>query len=161
MRLVRASTESVILNVAEGERHLFTRILSLYPVVPEAYQPLSRSTAGRDAGEEQKLLNEALAEQREALRRRVQEWLHAGNRFRPVRAGFNFTLLRADAEWLLQVLNDIRVGHWLLLGAPEDLPDAVDVRTLPPALHRAWMAMEMGGMFQMAILCALEFNPLD
>ena len=83
-------------------------------------------------------------------------WLATKARFRAVQSGFNFTLLRTDAEWLLQVLNDIRVGHWLLLGAPEELLEMDDVNQLEPALHRAWLAMELSGMFQMEILHALQ-----
>ena len=161
MKLVRASRESVILNLTAGERRLFSRVLLLYPAVPEGHQTLSRNPAGGAAEEQQKLLNEALAEQRNALQGRIRDWLRAPNRFRQVREGFNFTLLRADAEWLMQVLNDVRVGHWLLLGAPEDLPDADDVSALPPVLHRAWMAMELSGMFQLMILQALESKPSD
>jgi hypothetical protein len=63
-------------------------------------------------------------------------------------------LERADTEWLPQVLNDIRVGHWLRLGSPEpgDLnPLNLGLKHLP-----IWLAMEMSGSFQMSILAALE-----
>jgi hypothetical protein len=156
VKLVRTSPETVILNIAHGERRLFVEILNLYPVVPAAYQPLSRSLKDKVTGEEQELLNEALAEQRAALRQHVQAWLRTRNRFRPVKSGFNFTLRRTDAEWLLQVLNDIRVGHWLLLGAPDEMPDEEDLKSLEPDLHHTWLAMELSGMFQMKILSALE-----
>jgi hypothetical protein len=161
VKLVRASPEAVILNLAEIERERFAQILGLYPVLPPAYQPLSRSLPVGSAGEEQRLLDDALAEQRDALRGQIQKWLRTGNRFRQVTAGFNFTLLRADAEWLLQVLNDIRVGQWLLLGAPEEMPHADDVKTLRPELRRAWVTMELSGMFQVQILRALEADTPD
>jgi len=156
VKLVRASQEHLILNVTHGERHMFTEVLNLYPVVPAAYQPLSRSLKERNQGEELELLHEALSEQREALRRQVQEWLAVKHRFRPVQSGFNFTLLRSDVDWLLQVLNDVRVGHWLLLGSPEEMLDIDEVKQLQPELHRTWLAMEISGMFQMEILQALE-----
>jgi len=156
VKLIRSSEETVILNVAEGEQLMFAEVLKLYPVVPAAYQPLSRSMKDKSSGEEQDLLDEALSEQRETLRHQVHKWLRTRNRFRPVKAGFNFTLRRTDAEWLLQVLNDVRVGHWLLLGAPDDMLDGEEVKSLEPELHRAWLAMELSGMFQMEILHALE-----
>ena len=159
MKLVRTSKEAVVLQLAYAERRMFVKILSLYPVVPAAYQPLSRSLKDKNAGEDQQLLNEALAEQRTALRQQVQSWLQGKNRFRRVQAGFNFTLRHTDAEWMLQVLNDIRVGHWLLLGSPEEMLDVDDLAALDPELHRAWLAMELSGMFQMEILLALEARP--
>jgi hypothetical protein len=159
VKLLQSSPEALVFNLAEGEHRSLRRILNLYPVVPAAYQPLSRAPQETRSGEEQRLLDEALAEQRNSLRQQVRTWLHTANRFRPVRTGFNFTLLRTDAGWLLQVLNDIRVGHWLLLGAPDELPDADEVRTLHPVLHRAWLVMELSGTFQLEILQALESDP--
>jgi len=156
MTFVRATKEGVIFNVNTAEQPLFCEILGLYPVVPAAHQPLSRSLEGPTARDDQKLLDEALAEQRTAHRQRIQVWLKAGNRFRPVTTGFNFTLRHAEAEWLLQVLNDIRVGSWLLLGSPDERLDPDELKPPDPELHRLWAIMELSGMFQMAILHGLE-----
>ena len=104
--------------------------------------------------EYQRLLDEALAEQRAANKRHLHAWLATPERFQKTRAGYRFTLERADSEWLLQVLNDIRVGHWLRLGSPEAgelKPQNLDAKLLP-----AWLAMEMSGYFQMTILEALQ-----
>ena len=57
MKLVRSSEDALILNLTQAERRLFTEVLELYPVVPSAYQPLSRSLKDKAAGEEQDLLN--------------------------------------------------------------------------------------------------------
>ena len=105
-------------------------------------------------GEYQRLLDEALAEQRAANTRHLRAWLAAPDRFQRTKAGHRFTLERADSEWLLQVLNDIRVGHWLRLGSPEFTglkPQNLDADLLP-----MWLAMEMSGYFQMSILEALQ-----
>jgi hypothetical protein len=161
VKLVRASKDAVILQLGSAEQRIFVEMLSLYPVVPADYQPLSRSLKDKAPDEDQQLLNEALAEQRDALRQHVQNWLSARNRFRQVKSGFNFTLCYSDAEWMLQVLNDIRVGHWLLLGSPEELHEVDDLAGLAPEMHRAWAAMELSGMFQMEILVALEVRPAD
>ena len=155
MRLVRANQEALIFNVSIGEQRMLIEVLGLYPVVPAAYQPLSRSIQDKPAGDDQALLDEALAEQRESLRKQIHKWLTAPHRFRQVKTGLNFSLHRGDTDWLLQALNDVRVGHWLLLGAPDEMLDMDDLSNLDPELHRAWFAMEMAGMFQMQILQAL------
>jgi hypothetical protein len=159
VKFIRAGREAIILQLGEAEQRVFAGVLSLYPVVPPAHQPLSHSLKDKNEGEDRQLLDEALAEQRDTLRQQVQEWLQYKNRFRRVKSGFNFTLRRADAEWMLQVLNDVRVGNWLLLGSPEELMAAEEIATLTPERHRAWAVMELGGIFQMEILQALEGHP--
>lgn len=159
MKCIRASKEAVVLHLESRERRLFIDVLSKYPVVPAAYQPLSRGVKDLAKGEEQSLLNEALTDQRAALQHQLQEWLRVPNRFRRVQSGYNFNLRRAEAEWLLQILNDIRVGHWLLLGSPGEMLDVEEFEALAPEMHHAWAVMELSGMFQMIILQALEAQP--
>jgi len=156
VKVLRANPTAVTFHLDAAERRLFVEILALYPVVPDGYQPLSKTLPGAAAVADQKLLNEALAEQRAEHQRRLRVWLATKNRFRRTDAGFAFTLQRADAEWLLQVLNDIRVGSWLLLGAPEERLDYDELGPLNPELHRIWAAMELSGLFQMNILHGLE-----
>jgi hypothetical protein len=161
VKTIRVTASALIFHLQAPERRLLVEMLRLYPVVPGAHQPLSKSLRGEAAADAQALLNEALAEQRAELRRQIQSWLGAPNRFRPVENGFNFTLQRADAEGLLQVLNDVRVGSWLLLGSPEEYLEFEELERLPVELHRVWVAMELSGAFQMALLQALEKPPPD
>jgi hypothetical protein len=53
-------------------------------------------------------------------------------------------------------LNDVRVGSWLQLGAPEEMPGPDDVPKYNPAQLRAWLGMELSGKFQVELLFALE-----
>ena len=57
----------------------------------------------------------------------------------------------AELEWLLQVLNDVRVGSWLKLGQPDEnqSPDVT------PENFQFVLAMEVCGAFQSALLAAL------
>ena len=57
-----------------------------------------------------------------------------------------------EAEWLLEILNDIRVGSWLALGAPEDL-ESLRVGEEPSI---DLLFMELAGFFQMQIIHAIE-----
>ena len=34
--------------------------------------------------------------------------------------GYQMILAHSELEWLLQVLNDVRVGSWIILGSPDD-----------------------------------------
>jgi predicted house-cleaning NTP pyrophosphatase (Maf/HAM1 superfamily) len=60
----------------------------------------------------------------------------------------------AEIEWLLQVLNDVRVGGWLALGEPEELEPPEINETNAPYL----LAMEAAGYFQAQLLAALAHH---
>ncbi len=154
MKIVNTNDQSIIFQLSNRERAALIKILQAYPVLPPAHQPVSRELKDLHVTDYQHLLDEALAEQRTANKRHLEKWLAAPERFQKAKDGCHFTLECADIEWLLQVLNDIRVGHWLRLGSPETgelKPQNLRLKQLP-----IWVAMEMSGYFQMSILEALE-----
>ncbi len=137
-------------HLGENERLLFEHLLRLYPVVPPAHQQITRGPTLLDAAAEQKLLDEALAEQRQQSRKRIEILLQDLARLKSAGNGSRLSLPPADLEWLLQVLNDIRVGSWVRLGSPDR-----KFENLPPGhLQHLW-AMEGAGFFQMALLESL------
>jgi hypothetical protein len=73
------------------------------------------------------------------------------------RQTYLLSLKISEAEWLLQVLNDIRVGSWLRLGSPdrtEEFMAALSEQTAP-----YFWAMEVSGHFQMVLVHALSSQP--
>lgn len=154
MKRVSADEQAVLFQLTGQEHDAWLEILQTYPVVPPAHQRVSKALDEPPVAEYQRLLDEALAEQRATHQRHLYEWLAASGRFRKNKAGYRFTLERADSEWLLQVLNDIRVGHWLRLGSPE--PGQLEPQHMESHLVPSWLAMELSGYFQMEILKALE-----
>jgi hypothetical protein len=153
VKIVGANEQSIIFQLSSRERAALIKILRAYPVLPPAHQPVSRELKDSHVNDYQRLLDEALAEQRTANKRHLEQWLATPERFQKAKGGCHFTLERAETEWLLQVLNDIRVGHWLRLGSPEAgelKPQNLRLKQLP-----TWLAMEMSGYFQMSILEAL------
>jgi hypothetical protein len=142
--------------MGERERDLFLEILSCYPSAPTAGPSLSRHSEIPDAEAAEQLLEEALAEQAEENRRLLQHFMLDFERFQPQPTGLKLTLSEADVEWLLQVLNDVRVGSWLKLGSPEEqdfLEQAVEQMT-GENRPTIW-ALEMSGYFEMQFLKAL------
>ena len=154
MKLLRANKGSLVFLFSEGERAVLLDILQLYPCVPPGHRRhcLQTQPAARDA-ENQRLLDEALAEQRTKTKRQLHAWFESPRTFRATPAGFELHLRHGDLEWLMQVLNDVRVGSWIALGEPEELP-----RKLPAnetdAAHAC--AMELAGLFQMTLLEIIE-----
>ena len=116
MKLVKAAKGQFSFQMDGREKPAFFRLLQLYPLVPATHQKLSWGEARL---EDQQLLEEALAAQRAQNQKRLLALMNARSRFQENQHGYHFTLKRAELEWLLQVLNDVRVGGWLLLGSPD------------------------------------------
>jgi hypothetical protein len=133
------------------EKRMLFQLLQLYPLVPPAHHKLSRTAEDPDHAENQKLLEESLAEQRRKNRRHVLAMLDEPGRFRETKTDVQFTITRTQMEWLLQVLNDIRVGAWLALGEPKELEIPEITKTNAPYL----LAMEVAGIFESRLLEAL------
>jgi hypothetical protein len=149
VRRVRTTGKQLRFRLGPREKDLLLTVLRLYPCVPPVYQPLSKAAAVEESS--QQLLDEALAEQRAENRRQLNRLLADPKRLAETQTGWQLSLSPADAEWLLQVLNDVRVGSWAILGSPEDGAGRLDAATLP----HVW-AMNLAGAFQMELLAALE-----
>ena len=153
MRLIGTTKDNLLFHLGKREKHLLLEVLKLYPRIPPAHQPLSKSGQLPDEDSSRRLLEEALAEQRAENKKQLQAWLGDPKRFADSESGFRLSIGPSDLEWLLQVLNDIRVGSWIVLGSPDPTVKAeqINKKTAPDL----W-AMEMSGYFQMELLGAVE-----
>ncbi|HWX19797.1 MAG TPA: hypothetical protein VN578_07815 [Candidatus Binatia bacterium] len=151
MKLIRSTKETLVFQLGPREKHVLLEVLKLYPKIPPAHQPLSKSARLPEQEASQRLLDDALAEQRVENKAQVQRLLSDPRRFATHEKGWRLSLSRPEVEWLLQVLNDIRVGSWLMLGSPEGRIEVLTEQTAP----HVW-AMEMAGAFEIAMLQALE-----
>jgi len=151
VRLLRAAKNQFVFQLASREKELFLRLLALYPCLPPQHQPLTKGGRLPDQEASENLLQEALAEQRAEYKQQLTALLAAPRRFQDTPKGCHLSLTAAEIEYLLQILNDIRVGSWVRLGSPEARLEKLDAETAP----HLW-AMEMAGAFQMHLLGALE-----
>jgi hypothetical protein len=145
--------EGFAVQLGKREERLLFEVLKLYPRIPPAHHRLSQSGKLSERQDSQALLDEALAEQRADNQRQLRALLNDPQHLKRSNLGCQISLRPADMEWLLQVLNDIRVGSWLRLGSPEEkVKPAMLTEVNAPDV---W-AMEMSGYFQMHLLAALE-----
>ena len=151
MKRLKASSEKLVFHLVPWEKQLLLKVLEQYPCIPPAHQPLSKSATAPEPKVSQQLLNEALAEQRSENRRNLQALLEDPHRFEKDEHGWRFSLGVPEVEWLLQILNDVRVGSWLRLGSPEQLTEA-----LTEERATDFWTMEMAGVFQAHLLEALH-----
>jgi len=151
VRIRRTPQDQLLLQLDKGEKQLLLEAIQLYPLVPESHHRISRQSPHAGTEETQRLLDQALAERREENRRQVLAMLNEPDRFRRTKTGFELRLTPGETEWLLQVLNDVRVGSWLALGEPEQDEEP----EITPENAKYLVAMELCGLFQSVLLAGL------
>ncbi|HYT61585.1 MAG TPA: DUF2017 family protein, partial [Haliangiales bacterium] len=154
MKFIKRDGDQFVFQVGKREKRLLLEVLKLYPLVPATHHRLSKSADAKQVAENQKLLEEALAERKRENQRQLLALLNDEPRFRETDGGYQLTLGAPQMEWLFQVVNDIRVGSWLVLGEPDEKKGKPI--ELNPKNARYYAAMEFCGYLQMTLLEALE-----
>jgi len=153
VKLIQSRRDQLIFEIGRREKGLLLEILQLYPLVPQEHHRLSKTARAGQLNEHQRLLEESLAAQRKENRKQIRALLDEAGRFQAIPTGFRLKITRPEIEWLLQVLNDVRIGGWIALGSPdteagEKIP--VNERTTPFI-----RSMEIAGAFETVFLDAL------
>jgi hypothetical protein len=151
LKLIRTKNDQLTFSLGRKEKQLLVQILKMYPLVPSSHHRLCKTNETAVRAEDQRLLDEAVAEQRNQNRKRIQVFLDDPRRFHEAASVIKLLLMREEIEWLLQVLNDVRVGAWLALGEPDELSLPEINETNAPT----FFAMEVSGHFQTELLAAL------
>jgi hypothetical protein len=149
VKLARTTRNKLLFGLSRQEKDLLLALLKFYPRIPAGYHPLSRSSRSEESSQE--LLDESLAEHRAASKKQLEALLTDPKKLTETKTGWRLALSPSDVEWLLQVLNDIRVGSWATLGSPDECIAPMNAATLP----HLW-AMNVAGAFQMELLEELE-----
>jgi hypothetical protein len=137
------------LNPVEGG--CLRTLLHQFPITASVPARVSRTDADPKTVEREKLLNESLAEHRRELKKQAANLIAPG-KFKRGEKGCLLTLNPEEREILLQILNDIRIGSWHVLGEPDDLdaePPTQSVREL-----FFYNLMNLAGYFEAALLHA-------
>ena len=154
MKLIKREETHYTFLIGKREREMLFTLLRRYPVVIGGHYRTRHPAKTDEAKKNQQLLEEALAEQQKENRKQLELMLTQTGRFAENDLGFTFRLNDSELEWLLQVLNDIRVGSWVQLGEPNQ--DATpQIALTEQNMQLAW-AMEMAGLFQHSLLEATE-----
>jgi hypothetical protein len=154
VKILKSDGDKFTFQISKREKRLLFDILELYPLVPGFVQPLSRTANPADIQADQRLLEESLAAHKQENKKQLGVIINEINRSQEGAGGCRFTLSSDQMEGLLQVLNDIRVGSWQKLGSPDAVQKkAIDLND--QNARNAW-AMEVAGLFQMALLSARD-----
>ncbi len=154
MKLIQQDGKSFLFHISKREKGLLFEVLKLYPLIPIAHHRVSQTAAAPPVTESQKLLESALADRTRENKRQLLAMLNQEALLQETDGAHRLTLSGPQMEWLLQVLNDIRVGSWLILGEPDEKkgkPIEVNDENA-----RYYAAMEFCGLFQMTLLDAFQ-----
>lgn len=155
MKALRSAENCWEIQLGHWEMSQFLELLSLYPCVPPAHHVISSDPGEKErVASSQVLLDEALEEHRRELRESIEAFLTDPGRCQANTKGGKLKLSAMDLEWVLQVLNDIRVGSWIRAGSPESGTPVVTGENA-----RDIWAMEVSGYFQMSLLEAVSRKP--
>jgi len=160
MRLIRsqkpdsAGKPPSVFRLSPREKVVLLATLKLYPQLDLGYHQLSRDPKSSKPAQ-QEWLKEAMEQQRQEHKKRLAQFFSNDRRFfNEAEEDLLLTLTGEQMEWLLRVLNEIRVGSWVRLGSPE----LETVRKLKPTVAQARLltAMELSGYFESALLEAFS-----
>jgi hypothetical protein len=139
-----------VFHISRREKAMLLATLRLFPLLDPSYHQLSRSPKTTIA-DDQEWLEEAMDQQQKDHKKKLNQLLSNDQRFfKEGQGDLFFTLTGEQMEWLLRVLNEIRVGSWVRLGRPE--MDAA--RKIRPAAAQArfFTAMDLSGYFEAVLL---------
>lgn len=154
MKLFKREQDGWTFQFSFQEMEMLRHVLRLYPRTPQSYQKLSKEGGRRELEDGQALLEEALADRKRENKKKVEEFLADEDRIRSTESHALMTIQEGEMDWLLQVLNDVRVGAWLRLGSPkhgDDLPEEWD-----PIRIQDQSAMQLSGLFEAFLLDVLD-----
>ena len=149
MKLAGQEGEVWSYRLSTGEAAGLCALVSQFPIATVISAKISRVDADPKAVEREKLLNESLAEHRAELKRRIAGVVSPG-KFKTSGKSRLFQINSEEREILLQVLNDIRIESWHLLGEPDELE--LNAEKLAEPEHRCWHCMHLAGYFQYHLL---------
>ena len=132
-------------RMSEGEVGGMRALVSQFPIATTLSAKISRTGTDPKAAEREKLLNESLAEHRAELKRKVAGVV-SPEKFKTSGKSRLLQINSEEREILLQVLNDIRIGSWQLLGEPDELE--LNPSEIPGPERRYWHCMHLAGYFQ-------------
>jgi len=153
VRAKRGSRRLLVFELGQGEAAWLLATLPRYPLLDSGFHRLSKSGAATDA--QQKFLEEVMTEERRSHQKMVRKFVLHPRRFQSGPADRLFLeLTEAETDWLLRILNDLRVGSWVKLGRPGQEEYG---RLMPTPANVADLATLMRtGQMQAALLQALD-----
>ena len=151
VRLVVSEGSRLILELTQRDGEVLGDLLSLYPIKASTYYRLSKQ---KDPRADHKLLDQILSEKKAESKRRLATFISELKRLPAHNGKIRLHLDRVQIDWLLQVLNELRVGSWFALGSPDEKHGEAPQITERTAAY--FCALRLTDYFQSNLLQALR-----
>ncbi|MGH7980755.1 MAG: hypothetical protein ACREE6_15365 [Limisphaerales bacterium] len=138
-----------------GEAETLRFLVKQFPITAFSPTTISKTESGLNAKEREKLINESLRAHRAGLKRKARRLVQR-EKFKRWDGKQFYRLSPQAREAMLQVLNDLRVESWRILGEPED-PEAGMCQATGDQ-SRYYHLMRVAGYFEYHFL-NLEHEP--
>ena len=146
MKFLKTEDDQLALPDGKREKALLTDLLKLYPLIPPAHHQVTPARTQAPIRPTSSCWTRRWQNIARTSRNSSRPCFSAEAVSGKWPTGFLLVLDGAEMEWLLQVLNDIRVGSWLLLGSPDEKKGKSARLNLQTARY-LW-TMELCGHFQ-------------
>ncbi len=120
-------------------------LVKQFPITAFSPANISKTDSASNAEEREKLINESLRAHRTELKRKARK-LVMREKFKKSDGKHFYRISLQSRETMLQILNDIRVESWRILGEPED-PEA-SVFRLTGDKFKYYHFMRLAGYFE-------------
>jgi hypothetical protein len=154
VKLIKKGAEDYVFQMTCSQKTLLFDIIRSYPLLPAEYHRISQGENAEEFQENQQILEQAMAEEHRTKRDQIVNMLSDPKRFIHTKDSCHFFLKYTEAECLMQVLNDIRVGAWVRIGSPEHLD--LDEHYMDDEVAHLCYLMETSGHFQYLLLKAIS-----
>jgi hypothetical protein len=154
VKLIATTDDGFTFELTSGEMRLLGDLLRLYPLTPESIHRISKDIVPQDLAHSQELLQEELSEHRRTSLSWLSAWMDQNLDLDLTQTEALLKLKRSELELLLQVLNDIRVGSWILVGSPTQ--EQREQMEPTRQNHALFCIMDMCAAFQMTLLKAIN-----
>ena len=156
MKITRQQEGPFHLSLNQDEWATLMDLLTQYPRTPSHHHRLQPDGKGDPAlKESEQWLKESIANHQTERTRQLKEWVqHLEPEMSEDGEAFQLTFDADRAEWLVEILNDIRVGCWLALDCPSP-EDLTGKRWKSEDVPNLW-SMEISGIYQSVLLKALS-----
>ncbi len=150
MNLHDSSPDATVIAMSEAEGDLLVEVFSAYPLVANETRNLTKSGDHDELQEDTELLRSSIEETNQLNRSRLDDWLSHPDTFRQSSEQRLLTVKAEDTDWMLQILNDLRVGSWQQLGCPSQ--EELSELSLNADTFRPVCTMELAGILQTILL---------
>lgn len=168
MQLIEKSEERLVYRFHPNGREQLVSILNCFPLPSKWDVVLSRNDDEGELEEDREFLEESLDQEREAMKSGLEVFLNSPVTFYEEDGEDFFRLGQDKVEWLLQVLNDIRISAWQLLGSPgneekEELEKLIQENIAEKDMQQAqlFILLELAGYYQAVIIESLSHDLSD